>query len=312
MNFRHIQAFRVVMTCGTASRAAELLDVTQPAISRAIAELERDVGFPLFERVRGRMVPTAEGEIFHAEASRAYQSFERLRATAVRLRDLGSGDLRIASLPAIGNTILTSAVGRFQTDNPTATTSVLVTTSAHVREVVLSGYYHVGIVSDETDMSGLERHIFGRYRSVCVLPAGHRLAEKKVIRPTDLVGVNFVSPGPEDNARQKIDRLFDLKGLKRRVVSEAYSSATICSLVLEGTGVGIINPVAALPFVGRGLVIRRFEPDVILTICLVMPADRRRSTLAPAFLKHLSEAKKRWDVLLINDHGVEPIPQPEG
>lgn len=61
MKFRQLEAFHYVMISGSAVRAAELMQITQPAVSRSIAELEASLGFPLFDRVRGRMVPTTEG-----------------------------------------------------------------------------------------------------------------------------------------------------------------------------------------------------------------------------------------------------------
>ena len=79
MNFRQLEAFHAVMISGSASRAAELLQVTQPAVSRAVAELEAAVGFGLFDRVRGRLVPTPEGQTFFAAVSRSFVGLDRLR-----------------------------------------------------------------------------------------------------------------------------------------------------------------------------------------------------------------------------------------
>jgi molybdenum-dependent DNA-binding transcriptional regulator ModE len=61
MDHRQLEIFNAVMISGSASRAAELLQVTQPAVSRAIVDLEEAIGFSLFDRIRGRLVPTPEG-----------------------------------------------------------------------------------------------------------------------------------------------------------------------------------------------------------------------------------------------------------
>ena len=78
MHFKQVQAFRFVMMTGAASRAAELMRVSQPAVSRAISELERNVGFPLFNRVRGRLVATPEAHLLYQEVTRAFVGLERL------------------------------------------------------------------------------------------------------------------------------------------------------------------------------------------------------------------------------------------
>src|SRR3954469_4187254 len=97
MNFRQLEIFRAVMISGSASRAAELLGITQPAVSRAVSDLEESLGFGLYDRVRGRLVPTPEGQLFFRDVSNSFVGLDRLRASAAQIRDFGSGSLRIAS-----------------------------------------------------------------------------------------------------------------------------------------------------------------------------------------------------------------------
>jgi len=82
MNFRQLEAFREVMRCGTVSRAAEIMGITQPAVSRSIAELEAAVDFPLFDRVKGRLVVTPEGQSFFRDVDASFVGLDRLRAAA--------------------------------------------------------------------------------------------------------------------------------------------------------------------------------------------------------------------------------------
>src|SRR5262245_11623924 len=110
VNFRQLETFRAVMVSGSASRASELLGITQPAVSRSIAELEESLGFPLFDRVRGRLVPTPEGQLFFKDVAASFAGLDRLRASAARIRDFGSGILRVASLAALGSTLVPRAI----------------------------------------------------------------------------------------------------------------------------------------------------------------------------------------------------------
>ena len=70
MNLRDIEVFRAVMAAGGAGRAAELLGTSQPTVSRSVAHLERSVGFALFNRVRGKLAPTRDGQLFLEEITR--------------------------------------------------------------------------------------------------------------------------------------------------------------------------------------------------------------------------------------------------
>ena len=91
------------MKAGTISRAAELLGVTQPGVSRAIAELEKSLGFLLFDRIRNRIIATPEGKLFYAQVQASFLGMDTLRATAARIRDHGAGQLRVGSLSALAN-----------------------------------------------------------------------------------------------------------------------------------------------------------------------------------------------------------------
>ncbi|MBP2562502.1 DNA-binding transcriptional LysR family regulator [Neorhizobium galegae] len=106
MNFRQIEAFRAVILSGTASRAAELMGVTQPNVSRLVGELEEAVGFALFDRVKGRLIPTPEGQAFYRDVDQSFRGLDKLRSSAARIRDFGSGHIRVASLAAAGTTIV--------------------------------------------------------------------------------------------------------------------------------------------------------------------------------------------------------------
>jgi DNA-binding transcriptional LysR family regulator len=84
MNIRHVEIFRAVITNGTASRAAEVLRISQPAVSKAIQELERYIGFDLFHRIKGRIVPTSEAQLFFKEVEQSFAGMDYLRNAASR------------------------------------------------------------------------------------------------------------------------------------------------------------------------------------------------------------------------------------
>jgi hypothetical protein len=90
-------------TALAASRASEFLQVTPPTVSRAIAEQEQSLAIALFDRIRGRLVPTPEGQLFFRDVSVSFVGLDRLRSSAARIRDFGSGAIRIASLAALGS-----------------------------------------------------------------------------------------------------------------------------------------------------------------------------------------------------------------
>lgn len=287
MNIRQIEAFDAVMKTGTASRAADLLGVSQPAVSRLLAELEQGLGFALFERVRSRLVPTPEGRLFHAEVEASFRGMDALRKAAARLRDRGSGEIRVASLAALGASLVPRAIARFRAQHPEVRVTLHVLLSRDVRDLVASGQCDLGLAAEEIDTSGIAHQTFVAPRALCAIPAGHRLAARAVIRPADLDGEPFIAYAPEDRARQRLERVLAEAGAAPRVVVETAFASTVCGLVAEGIGIGLVNPYLNPGIDHARIVLRPFEPAITIRSLLILPPDRQKSRLVRDFIAAL-------------------------
>lgn len=297
MNFRQLETFRAVMVSGSASRASELLGITQPAVSRSIAELEESLGFALFDRVRGRLVPTPEGQLFFKDVAASFAGLDRLRSTAARIRDFGSGSLRIASLSALGSTLVPRAIRTFRKSHPNVAITLQVLLSSSVRELVANQQFDIGLAADEVDLAGVEHRMFQSSRAVCAIPPGHPLAAKDVIRPADLHEVPFIALSPEDRARARLTAALEQAGSKPQIVVETPFSQTVCALALEGVGLGLVNPPSTDGFAERGLVFRKLEPAIYFNTYLLFRPDSQRAQLV-----------KRFTTALLNARGKNTIP----
>jgi DNA-binding transcriptional LysR family regulator len=290
MNLHQIEVFRAVMTTGTTSRAAEVLHVSQPAISKTLQLLEHSVGFPLFHRVKGRLQPTAEGQLFFREVEQTFVGISHLRGAAARIRDYGSGELRIACLSALSTNVVPRALKAFLTRNPKVAITFQARTSPVVRDLVASGQFDLGIAADEIDKTGLDTRDFARYRVAVALPDGHRLLAKDLIRPADLSDEAFVSLAPEDTTRHEAERALAEAGVTVRTILETPFSTTICAMVAAGLGVGLVNALTAEPYEGRGLALRPFEPALFFRTLLILPPNRPPSALLQEFIGDLMRA----------------------
>lgn len=291
MHFRQLEAFRTVMTTGSTVRAAELMQVTQPAVSRSISELEAAVGFALFDRVRGRLVPTPEGQLFFREVDTSFRGLDRLRAAAATIRDYGSGSIRVASLAALGAEVVPKAIHSFLAENPRIKIALQVLPSSSVRNLVVDGQFDLGLAADEVDMSGLDSQLFGNFAVVCAIPAGHPLATLQTIRPRDVEGHALIGLAPEDRARHRIDEMLRAENVEPDYIVETPSSSTICALALAGAGVGFVSPLTVHGFVDRGLVLRPFEPRVNFRYYLLFRPDSQKARLVKAFVAALLQER---------------------
>lgn len=290
MNLRQVEVFRVVMTNGTTARAAEVLHVSQPAVSKMIQELERSLGFALFRRLKGRLHPTPEGQLFFREVEHAFLGLTHLRGAAARIRDFGSGELRIACLSALSTNILPRALKVFMTRNPNIAVTFQARMSSTVRDLVASGQFDLGIVADEIDRTGVVAVDFARFRVAVAVPEGHPLEKCETVRPQDLADYPFIALAPEDTTRGEAEEAFQNVGVKVRTVMETPYSTTICAMVAAGIGIGLVDPLTAEPYLGRGLTLKAFEPALHFRTLLITPPNRMASRHLQEFIGDLRDA----------------------
>lgn len=291
MHYRQIDTFRAVIISGSASRAAKMLDITQPAVSRAIAELEKSVGFPLFDRTSGRLSPTAEGSLLFTEVDKAFVGLDKLRAEAARIRDFGMGAIRIASLSALGNTLVPRAIRAFQKRHPRIPLTLQIHASSMVRELVVSGSFHMGLAADEVDLTGVHHQDFGMVHAVCALPPGHPLAKKPFVEAADLHKRNFIALAPEDRARHRLEAVLRNQDIRPQIVAETPSSITVCALVLAGVGIGMVNPTSAAGLTDAGLILRPLRPQIEFRSVLLFREDISTSQTYKGMIDELLKAR---------------------
>jgi DNA-binding transcriptional LysR family regulator len=273
MNLKHIEAFRAVMVAGSMTSAAKELFTSQPNVSRLISQLERETGLMLFQRTGARLVPTSEGTAFFREVERAYVGLQGLANAAAQIRNLGTGRLRIATVPSAGLTLVPRAIDRFQRLHPGVTVSLHVNTSSTVNHWTASQFCDLGVAVYVSEASTCEVELLSNLAAVCVLPAGHPLAKKSVIKP----------PHP----RAQIDDVFLRAGVERVLAIEAQYSAICCEMVRCGMGVTLTHPIVARDFTGPDIAIRRFSPAVPFPTYLLFPPHQPRERLASAFTEVL-------------------------
>ncbi len=295
MNLRQLEAFRAVMMAGSVTHAAESLHLSQPAVSRLISDLERSVGFKLFERVKGSTpIATAEAAALFQEVERSFAGLQVLRQAARDIRDFRTGHLRIVCLPALANSFIPAVIKTFRQVSPAVTIQLQTRSSSTVRLWVAAQQFDMGLATFGSDVSGVTAELFMRSRGVCVLPQDHRLATRDRIVPADLRDEPFISLSLEDPARTKVDQVFNDAGIARNIVVETQFAMTICGLVAHGIGCAIVSGASVAEHVTPGCVIRPFEPLIEFQYVLYLPTHRPPSRIAASFLEQLKHARDTW------------------
>lgn len=289
MNLRQIEAFRHIMLRGSMTAAAQALRTSQPSISRVIAELETGIGLKLFERKAGRLRPTEEGLSFYREVERSFLGLDNLAQAARDIRNFGAGRLRIAAMPVLALGFIPRCIRRFKQRFPNVTISLQMNSDGSVMRWMSSYYCDIGFAANVVDTPAIEHRPLYAIAGLCAIPPGHRLAERQSIVPEDLEGETFISLSVEDGARARVDRAFERAGVKRKLTLESPFGATICALVEQGLGIGIVNPIAADDYRRSGIVFRPFRPEVLFHGNVVFPTQHRNNVLIEGFLDAVRE-----------------------
>ncbi|EBS4566131.1 LysR family transcriptional regulator [Salmonella enterica subsp. enterica] len=287
VNLRHIEIFHAVMTAGNLTEAARLLHTSQPTVSRELARFEKVLGLTLFERTRGRLHPTVQGLRLFEEVQRSWYGLDRIVSAAESLREFRQGELSIACLPVFSQSFLPPLLPPFLARYPDVSLNIVPQESPLLEEWLSAQRHDLGLTETLHAPAGTARTELLTLNEVCVLPCDHPLAAKTVLTPDDFQGENFISLSRLDSYRQLLDTLFAEHQVKRRMVVETHSAASVCAMVRAGAGVSIVNPLTALDYAASGVTVRRFSIDVPFTVSLIRPLHRPASALVDAFSQHL-------------------------
>lgn len=285
LNPRQLEAFRTVMVSGSMTLAAELLQVSQPAVSRLIRDLEETLELRLFRREGNRLIPGAEAQRLFTEVDRFYKGIQRVEQVADDLKSMRTGTLRIASMTALGISVVTEAVRRFSHARPGVRISLDVRNSLSTLELTAANQVDIGFVQIlGAEYPGVEVVPLPSVDAVCVLPSDHRLARKKVVKLQDLAGCSLIALSPDNPMRLRLETALGTAGITCEYPLEATLAHSACTLVGGRIGLAVLDPFTATYTKFAGAVWRPLVPSIPFQASMVFPAHQQRSKLVNDFV----------------------------
>jgi DNA-binding transcriptional LysR family regulator len=275
------------MISGSTTAAARILHTSQPNVSRAISQLEKAIGLILFERLPGKVLPTADGLTFFNEVQRSFVGLQRLEEAANRMRRFSGGVLRIASVQTLAHGLIPRAIKQFAKIYPETSISIHAGHSTAVSQWVDEQFCDVGVVSNLYENFGFEKEELYRVDGVCLMPRCHRLATKRFICPSDLADEPYISFPRNDYGSSVVDGVFEHAGVSRNITLETPYSTITCALVAQGMGVAIVNPIAAQDYLRMDVVMRPFRPAIKHSATVIYLKGRPKNLLITSFIEIL-------------------------
>ena len=280
MDLQSLEYFRVLARVQHVTRAAEELGISQPALSRAIARLERELGVALF-RPEGRSIAlSAHGDVFLGYVDRAFAALTDGRAHLDALSGAGE-TVALGFLRSLAIRFIPDLVQRFAQQRP----GVRFVFTEDNRERLLSHLDAGRIALCVTVRTEGERFTWepiAHQELVAIVPRSHRLAERASIRLAELAGERFVSFKRGYPIRVQIERLCEAAGFVPAVASESDESASVRGLVAAGAGVAIVPRSGAADDLAT---LQIDDPGATREIGIARIAGRYLSEPARAFLE---------------------------
>ncbi len=286
LSARQVEAFQTVMVTRSMTEAAELMHVSQPAISRLIHDMEAALGFPLFERKGPVISATREASELVEVVHKHYVGLTAIRERADDIAARLEGELRIGVTPALALHYLPDLLTTIASEIAPVGIVLETGTSLEMIARAAAGEVDVAIAVVNDTQQGVGLIHLPPLEAVCVLPAGHALAEKAWISPSDLEGESYVALSRNAALQIQLDRMLAADGIHLRRCIHTTMSATVCSMVQSGMGIGIIDPLTAFSMASDKLAVRPFRPAVPYHLKILLPPSPRR----PAAARRLADA----------------------
>ncbi len=289
LSFRQYQAFHAVIEQGTVTGAAEHLGVSQPAISNLLAQLERQTRLALFERRRGRLLPTPEANALFEEIDKVVRGLDHVHQAVDDLQNQKLGQLQVATNHAMAFGFIPGEIARFCHAKPDLTIAFQSHYSPKIQEWVMAGLFEIGICEMPVRHDGLDQRHF-HFETMCALPESSPLARHQVLGPSLMDDHRFIVMGAEHMVTRRTREAFHSHGANWRIHCQTDLFRNALNMVKHGLGAALVDPFTLRSDDGRGYVLRRFEPSIRLDIVIITARGRPLSANGRQFLEQVSRS----------------------
>ena len=285
---RELEVLRTLISLGKTTAAARKLGISQPAVSRAVQQLETRTGLTLFHREGGRLLPTADGLALYQESEPIFSTFERLERASWRPEE-ARPVLSIAAPPTLMHWFLNDLLAQFSRQEPETHIQVENGSGLNVITMVANGNVDLGLVDSAQDHIGIRYVPFRTSDAHAIIPAASPLARHPEITPADLDGAPFIAIARRFPSRTRLERIFLAAGVEPEIRLEVSTAAAAYQFVRAGVGIAITNPFPMCLHRHDDVVFRPFRPTIAYETTFVLPSMTPPSTVARRFIDFLRQ-----------------------
>ena len=293
VKLRHLEVFNALFEAGSVSRAAERLNLSQPAVSIALSNLEEQTGFRLFHRDRGFFAPTNAALLLRDEVQQGIAALARGEKRAEDIRSGATGAIRGATNGALSYYFLPRLIADFQHDYPDTYVELRVHSSRRIAAWVASRQIDIGLTDAPVPVAGLDAELF-EMECVCIMREDDPLSQRDVIMPEDLHDRPVIAVTGDHSVDRQLQAVMSRAGAKLHHTASSYYYAIARHMVAAGHYVSAVDPVNGKAALGDGVVWRPFAPRIVHELAAVISRGRPLGIAASNFKDRIDHGLKKY------------------
>jgi DNA-binding transcriptional LysR family regulator len=292
MQIDSFRVFRDLVESQSFSKAAQMNNITQSAVSQQIRSVEERFRIPLIERSSKRFALTREGDMLYQASKEIIAQFDSLQHQFNEMRNIVSGNIRIATVYSIGLHELPPYLKRFLKEFPNVNVHVEYRRSNQVYEDIQSGTCDLGLVAFPVQKKNLKSEAFKKDRLVVICNPSHALASEQEVEVKDLANYKFIGFEPDIPTRRAVDKMFRDTDLDTKPVMEFDNIETVKRAVEIDAGISIVPRATIEQEIKSGslIAIEFKNKPYYRPLGIIYKSGRVLSPALKRFLKNLKES----------------------
>jgi DNA-binding transcriptional LysR family regulator len=289
MRLRHIEVFHAVYNCGSITGAARLLNVSQPSVSKVLSHAEQQLGFLLFDRQKGKILPTREAERLIHHINDVYNDIGELRRMSKNLGIAETGLIRIAMAPALGIDLMPEAIASYLLQHPDTTFEIETLHQHQVLRALKEMRVDFGIVFDPPATPGIMIDHLATAELVAISHESMFPDKGATLTLQDLDGVSFINLSTRSPLGQMLANRIESGGVQLRSIANVETYQMAKALAAHGAGVALIDEITAKSAGHENVVARRMTPPLQFEVSIVHAESTPFSVVTQQFISHLKK-----------------------
>ena len=289
MRLRHIEAFHAVMTTGSVRAAAEWLHLSQSAVSHTISHAEQELGFTLFQRSKGHLLPTPEAQALHREAMKVYESLEHLKRMARNIRQASVGLIRVGAIPALCHELLVDVIAAFRAAYPDVEIRVHTLHKHEMTQALLLRDIDLALDYFPLEHPAIESVTLADFGLYVLIPLPDAHSTPSSVKLQELQSRPLVALPETDPIMAEVLQACDRLELTLHPVIDVQTSRMAVGLVERGLGWAVTDAFTAHNAPRAKVAVARLEPRLPCPLCINHLREQPAGLVARRFIEHIRD-----------------------